>query len=184
MKWEDVKKVILDAAPTLGAVIGTIAPVPGGAAIGGLAGKILKQVFGTDSPDELTQVISADPNAALKLREAEIAFQLEKEKLAHEETKAYLADVQNARTREVEIAKAGKSNLTFYSIGWIITLSFFGAIVLITLKPMGLDASMRDVLNMLLGYLASNFTTVVQYFFGSSKGSADKAILLDKLVKK
>jgi hypothetical protein len=44
----------------------------------------------------------------------------------------------------------------------------------------------KDIVTMMLGYLAGNFTTVVSYFFGSSKSSADNkgmmAILQDKLI--
>ena len=196
--WENISDTLLKSAPTvlgaLGGTLGTvIAPGAGtgvGAVLGKKAGEILAGIFGVpvDRPDAIIDAIKADPNAVLKLREAEMAMQLELARLANEklkidldETKAYLSDVQSARQREIDIKKAGGSNLTFYSIGWIITLSFFGAIVLIVLKPIGIDSSMRDVLNMLLGYLASNFTTVVQYFFGSSKGSSDKQGLLAKL---
>ncbi len=181
MNWDDVKKLISNVAPTLFTGLGTLVAGPAGTVVGGLAGKVLTQVFGTSSPDKLTEVISQDPQAAVKLREAELTFQLEMAKIELDETKSFLADVQNARARE--IAMKG-SNATFYSIGWIITCSFFGAIVLLTFKPVSIDAQMRDVLNMMLGYLASNFTTVVQYFFGSSKGSADKASLIDRILKK
>jgi len=187
MNWEEIKKVILSAAPTLGAAIGAIVPVPGGAAIGGLAGKILKQVFGTDSPDELTQVISQDPNAALKLREAEMAFQLETLKVSLEETKAFLADVQSARTRQTEHEKAtGKTDINLYILAWVLVGGFLGLTSFLIWfayqgKPI-VDQS--GVLYMLLGTMSTAFGMVVGYFFGSSKGSADRAAAIDKLLKK
>jgi hypothetical protein len=33
---------------------------------------------------------------------------------------------------------------------------------------------------MMMGYLASNFTQVVSYFYGSSKGSSDKSEMMAK----
>jgi hypothetical protein len=194
MNWEDIKKMIGQVAPTLGAAIGAIVPVPGGAAIGGLAGKILKQVFGTDSPEQLTQVISQDPQAALKLREAELSFQLEmakidleKFKVDLEETKAFLVDIQSARTRQTEHEKAtGKTDINLYVLAWVIVGGFLGLTAfLIWFAYMGkpiIDQS--GVLYMLLGTMSTAFGMVVGYFFGSSKGSADRAAAIDKLLKK
>ena len=195
MDWKDVAGKISSAAPGVGALIGTLAAGPVvGTAIGGAAGKALQMLaslFGISSssvtPDQLDAAIASDPQAVLKLRMAEMDHEkdmaniaLEEEKLDHEQTKVELQDVQNARSREIEIAKAGKSNFTFYSVGWIITIGFFMSIVLIMFKPIAIDGEMRDVLNMLLGYLASNFNVVVSYFYGSSKSSADKGATMDR----
>jgi len=196
--WKDLGSKIASSAPGVGALIGTIAGGPVGTAVGGAAGKALQMVaslFGISpanlTPESLNSALASDPQAVLKLRMAEMDHQkdmaqiaLEEEKLDHDQTKAELLDVQNARGREIEIAKAGKSNFTFYAIGWIVTLSFFGALVLIVFKPIQIDTSMRDTLNMLLGYLAGNYTTVGSYFFGSSKGSADKSIAMDDTASK
>jgi hypothetical protein len=194
MNWEDIKKMIGQVAPTLGAAIGAIVPVPGGAAIGGLAGSILKQIFGTDSPEQLTQVISQDPQAALKLREAELTFQLEmakidleKFKVDLEETKSFLADVQSARTRQTEHEKAtGKTDVNLYILAWVLVGGFLGLTSFLIWfayqgKPI-VDQS--GVLYMLLGTMSTAFGMVVGYFFGSSKGSADRAAAIDKLLKK
>jgi hypothetical protein len=184
MDWKDLGAKIASYAPALGSILGSV--IPGaGTAIGGAVGlgiKALAGMLGITSQDPTADELNAalgpiDPETALKLKVADQTFTLEMSKVEMEELKIQLADVQNARSRE--IAMKG-SNTTFYSIGWIITLSFFGAIVLIIFKPLGIAGEMRDVLNMMLGYLASNFTTVVSYFYGSSKGSADKAIAMDK----
>jgi chromate transport protein ChrA len=41
----------------------------------------------------------------------------------------------------------------------------------------------RDMVNMALGAFITSLTTVVSYFFGSSKGSADKTELLKQQPK-
>jgi len=42
----------------------------------------------------------------------------------------------------------------------------------------------KDMLYMVIGALISAFTAVVSYFFGSSKGSADKTELMSKEIQK
>lgn len=198
MDWKDIAGKISAEAPGVGALIGTISGGPVGAAVGGAAGKALQMVaslFGisaaTMTPQQLDSAIAADPVSGLKLRMAEMDHQqkmaeiaLEEEKQEHEETKAYLSDVQSARQREMEIAKAKGTNFTFYALGWIVTLSFFGALVMVIFKPIAMDTGMRDTINMLLGYLAGNYTTVISYFFGSSKGSMDKSIAMNDTASK
>jgi hypothetical protein len=195
MEWKDLASKISAEAPGVGALIGSMAGGPAGTVIGGTAGKaiqFLASLFGISSPnptpEQLDAAIAADPQSGLKLRMAEMAHEkemaeltLEKEKEDHQATRDELADTKDARARE--IAMKG-SNTTFYSIGWIVTLSFFAAIVLITFKPINIGTEMRDTLNMLLGYLAGNFTQVVSYFYGSSKSSADKSDMIDRLIKK
>jgi len=43
-----------------------------------------------------------------------------------------------------------------------------------------LPAANKDMLYMVIGALISAFTTVISFFFGSSKGSVDKNELLNK----
>ena len=187
MDWKEFGAKIAQYAPALGATLGSV--IPGaGTAVGGAVGvavKALAGMLGITSPDptpaELgAAMVTMTPEIALQLKVADQTFSLAMRNIEKEELQAQLADVQDARKREIAIATAGQSNFTFYSIGWIVTLSFFGALVLIIFKPISIDEGMRDTLNMLLGYLAGNYTTVISYFFGSSKGSADKSMAMDK----
>lgn len=51
----------------------------------------------------------------------------------------------------------------------------FGAVLMIwLLRPMVLQGSTSEVINILLGTLAANFTTVCNYWIGSSSGSKGK----------
>ena len=63
-----------------------------------------------------------------------------------------------------------------YALGTVIVV---GVIVLITLV-MIYRPEMKDVINLSIGALLAAFGTVIGYFFGSSKGSADKNDLLVK----
>jgi len=74
MDWNDLGKSIANMAPMLGSALG-----PGGTLIGSL----ISSAFGSDTedPEELAKIISADPQAAVKLREIELNNKVELEKL-------------------------------------------------------------------------------------------------------
>jgi len=59
-----------------------------------------------------------------------------------------------------------------YGLGALITLSFFGLLALLIFQ--GIPENNKDILNITIGSLISAFTAIVSYFYGSSKGSADK----------
>jgi len=46
------------------------------------------------------------------------------------------------------------------------------------------NAFWKDIVNIIVGALVANLTAVVQYYFGSSKGSADKTAILADAVRK
>ena len=172
MEWTAISKMIADLAPSILTAAGSF--VPGGAMIGGVAGDLLKKAFGTAEPDKLAAAIAADPEAAMKLRMMEIQFQLEEKKLDLEETRSYLADVQSARAREVEIVKAtGSRDVHLYILAWVMVSGFFALLGCLLFVTIPNDQS--GVVSMLFGALSAGFGSVIGYFFGSSKGSADKA---------
>ncbi len=55
----------------------------------------------------------------------------------------------------------------------IIVLGVLGTVIV--LMKYQVPTENKDALYLVLGTLVGSFTTVVSYFFGSSKGSADKA---------
>jgi hypothetical protein len=88
--------------------------------------------------------------------------------------KARLGDVQGARAREVDIAKAtGKKDINLYVVAWVIIGGFFALMAILLFIQLPTDSS--GVVFMLFGALSSGFGSVVQYFFGSSKGEVEKA---------
>ena len=65
-----------------------------------------------------------------------------------------------------------------YVLASIIVIGFFvltGILMFVTLP-----ASSSNVVNLLFGGLVAGFATVLNYFFGSSKSSADKTAMLNK----
>jgi hypothetical protein len=197
MNWADLAGKISAQAPGVGALIGMIAGGPVGTTVGGAAGKaiqVLAGLFGIDpekaTPESVDAAIAVDPQALLKLKMAEMTHQeemarifLEEERLDHDQTRAELADVQSARSREVEIVKAtGSKDTNLYVLAWTLIGGFFALTATLMFMPLPPDQS--GVIFMLFGALSSGFGCVISYFFGSSKGSADKSMLLAQNGKK
>jgi len=63
-----------------------------------------------------------------------------------------------------------------YGLGALVFLSLVAIIVLLLIKAV--PPENKDALLILVGVLASAFTAVIGYFYGSSKGSADKTDIL------
>ena len=68
-------------------------------------------------------------------------------------------------------------NLLMYILGGIIVIGFFALLGLLIFNPAPIDN--KDLLNITIGSLLAAFATVVNYFYGSSKGSSDKNELLN-----
>lgn len=64
-----------------------------------------------------------------------------------------------------------------YALGALITIGFF--VLLIALVYTAVPTDNKDLLNLVVGALIGSFATIVGYFFGSSKGSAEKNELLN-----
>lgn len=59
-----------------------------------------------------------------------------------------------------------------YILGALITLGFF--VLLYLLVTSEVPEKNKDLLNLVVGALIGSFATIVGYFYGSSKGSAEK----------
>ena len=65
-----------------------------------------------------------------------------------------------------------------YLLGAIIVVGFFFLLYLLVYQQIPVEN--KDILNIVVGALIGSFTTVVGYFYGSSKSSADKTEMLKK----
>lgn len=178
MSWlKDVGNfVIKKGAPLLGSVIGG----PAGAAVSGL----VASVFDADpeDPQDLMNKIQNDPKASEKLMELQMKhkerleeLKLEEGRIALDAEKMRLEDVQSAREREKAIVeRTGKKDINLYVLAWVVVGGFFVLTGILMFKGIGNN----PVLDILFGGLVSGFATVLGYFFGSSKGSADKTGLM------
>jgi drug/metabolite transporter (DMT)-like permease len=69
-----------------------------------------------------------------------------------------------------------------YVLGALIVAGFF--ILLYLLISAEVPERNKDLLNLVVGALIGSFATVVGYFYGSSKGSAEKNELINKMPEK
>lgn len=105
----------------------------------------------------------------------QIEADLEKERLAN-------ADVASARLRESELAKAGMKDNIPAILAIMITLGFFGILVLFAYVD--LDADTAGVLKIMAGVLGTAFVQIISYYFGSSVSSRKKDDIIGNLKNK
>ena len=175
MDWGSIKGLIGTAAPIVGTLIGG----PAGAAVGGAVSKLLGV---EETPEAVESELKNNPEALLKLKEYEYTHKEKLQEMELETLKTTLADVQSARSRQVETQKAtGKVDVNFYALTWLVVLGFFALMygLLFVTIPVG----QTNVVYMLFGTLASGFGAVMQYFYGTSKGSSDKSLQLMQIHK-
>ncbi len=169
--WERVRKTLAKVAPFVGNAI-----LPG---VGGTAGALLASVLEVENDPEKIDaaLINATPEQIAKIKELEYTHKEKLIELGIKKDGMYILDVQNARQREIEIVKAtGKKDINLYVLAWVIVSGFFVLCGLLLFMP--IPEGQSDVVYLLFGGLVSGFATVLGYFFGSSKGSADKNSLL------
>ena len=142
---------------------------------------IAKQVTGKDSGQAALSAIQTDPAALLAFRQAVIAAEVDLDK-------AFLADRQDARKRDVQLAQLGRTTkrADLMIVGDVIgMLACLSAMVFVTwlgvtkggdVNP--LIMALNGPLGMLTQQFANGLRDAHQFEFGSSRGSAEKTELL------
>jgi len=73
---------------------------------------------------------------------------------------------------------AVSKDIYMYALGIIVIFSLISVVILMIFHAVPTEN--KDMLNIVLGALVMMASAVVNYFFGSSKGSADKTQLMHK----
>lgn len=184
MDWNSIRVAVSKAAPLLGGLIGG----PAGAA----AGAIVSAALGTrEDPDEIFEAIQTDPQAVVKLKEAEMANQVqlaslaieaEKNRIVNETAQQQIAAADRASARE--LLKGGDStarNLAYmYTIMLFVTL---GAHILLMVYGIKMDPLALQVLGTLEGVLIAMVLGAKEFFFGSSVSDQKKADDIAQIAK-
>lgn len=162
-------------------MVKTVAPALGTALGGPLAGVATKFLADSllgdtegDTQDQLEAkleklVQSGDPAILTKMKELDNDFKVKMKELGIKETGMYLVDRSDARQREIVL-----KDWTPRALAGAVTVGFFG--ILFTLIFVKVEGTMLNVLNILLGSLGTAWTTILNYYFGSSKSSDMKDI--------
>lgn len=137
------------------------------------ATNFIKEKVGIDIGSITEKPLSNEDAVALRKFQAE--NELELQKLALEETKTYIADRQDARKMQVEALKQEDtfSKRFIYYYAAFITVATFLYVAAISF--LAIPEENVHFVNTVLGFLLGvTLSAVIQFFFGSSKGSNDK----------
>ena len=167
------------------AVLGLVQAAPmllrwlGGDKAGDAAEKaieVARTVAGVEDPEEAVRLIRADPQLALRYREAIAQIEAEMDR-------AYLADRADARGRDVSVVqlKGGNWRADVLALGALVGLIALTYTLLFVPIP---DGPARDVLLLLSGALVAIVKDVFAFEFGSSRGSKEKDGQIAKLVER
>ena len=157
MKFNAIKGLIGDLAPTLGAALG--------GPVGGAAATMLADVLGCDpTPQKIEKALQqATPEQLAEIKKAELDFEVRMKELEVDVFALETKDIQNARDSFSE-------DWTARAIAIMSILLFGGYVLLVTLQPA--DDNDLNVVNLVLGYLGGIVSSVVSFYFGASKSSS------------
>ena len=166
----------------LGKLIGSVAPLIAtalGGPVGGLAIQVLGEALGIDAPTQ-EKVEKAFTSGSMTgeqvaaVRQAEIALQKRAQELGIDLEQIHAKDRDSARQLQIQT----KSRIPG-ALAILITLGFFG--ILLGMLTGSLQASgNNEALLILLGALGAAWGAVVNFYYGSSAGSAAKNEMLAK----
>ncbi|CAA7621209.1 hypothetical protein [Magnetospirillum sp. UT-4] len=144
-----------------------------------VAGQVIK------AAETATGVTFADPadgdRAMAILRERpELLTQFKRDMatLEVELEKAYLADRQDARSRDVELAKVGRKNVRADAMVIVAFVAVVAIAALLALGKVDGNTAAGGFLISVGGMFARNIGTAFDFEFGSSRGSEQKNMLL------
>ena len=146
------------------------------------ATKFVKDKTGIDIGSVIDKPLSNED--ALALRKFQVENELELKKLALDETKVYLADIQDARGMQKEALRQvdtfSKRFIYYLSILVIVLVFIFDYMLFFIDYP----PANRDMINQVSGILnASALIMILAFFYGSSKSSGDKNDMLHKIMQ-
>ena len=173
MDWKDLVKSV---APVLGTALG--------GPLGGLATKAISTaLFGKDTSLEgaelerkIMQAINTDPDALLKLKQADQEFDTRMRELDIDVMRISTADRANARDMAIKTTLVPQIVLAaIYVVG------FMGVLYIVFSGNLTLTSDQKDIAMYLLGILSAGLLQMMNFFFGSSSGSQAKNNLLSRL---
>lgn len=160
--------------------VAVVAPTLGGSLLGplgGVAGMVLRNVLDKPdaSDDELASLVATlTPDQVAALKQAEIAFKVRQAELEAQRYDADAADRASARQRET----SAHDHWTIRLLAGGVMIGFFAIAAMMLSGRVGLTGEQGAIIGTMLGYVSNLAVQVMNYFFGSSSGSAEKTRLL------
>lgn len=133
---------------------------------------VAKVLTGTSTPEDALSVLQADP-----AKMAEYVREVEERAITW--FKLYLEDMQDARKREVELAKAGLKDDT---LRWLIIGAFAGlaACITVVIWSSYLDEYAKGILTLFIGRALGWVEQIYSYYFGTTRSSKQKDATIEK----
>jgi hypothetical protein len=106
------------------------------------------------------------------------------EQLRLERDRMRYADIQSARTMQAQAIDNGDPFVRrfAYYFALLLTVLAFGFLYVVLFLPQFVTPNNRDIVNTVVGFLlGTTLSTVVGFFYGSSKGSADKSRQIEEM---
>lgn len=181
----DWKSLVKAVAPTIATALG--------GPFAGLGVRALSEaLFGTPDGNEediAAAMATATPEQIMAIKQADQEFAVRMKELDVDLDKAFIADTSDARHIFAE-------NRGVFNLGIVILITFalvmaavlWGSFQImtggITIKDVAIVATVAGLVGTVVGYVAANAQQVVSYFFGSSRGSADKTAAMSAAVSR
>lgn len=167
-KLAEIVKALTPSKDTIAAVAPTLATALGGPLAGLAVNMVSKALTGKEqaSADQLLTAVM-NPDNLVKLRQIEADFKTKMAELEITEQQIAATDRDSARKMQVEL----KSYIPG-ALAVLITVGFFG--ILLGMMLGNLSIADTPALMLVLGALTAAWGSVVNYYFGSSAGSARK----------
>lgn len=144
-----------------------------------VAGKVIdiaKTVTGAPSGDAALEVLKADPAKVLEFQQAAMANDADL-------TRAFLADVQNARARDIELHKVGFGNRRADVMVALDVLGLIACLLVLVLYRERLPGEVVGLLSAISGIFGACLRDAHQFEFGSSRSSQIKDATIAQITK-
>jgi hypothetical protein len=149
-----------------------IAPELGGVAMNLATGNIGGAV------EKVGELLSAKAKTDNRYKELYFEFEINRMQFEKDVLTLEIEDRKSARDREVEIAKTGKTDWLMYATGLTALLAFLSMISWAMFW--NITEAKEAIFFHILGFVEGTALSIFTYYFGSSKGSADKTKMMDK----
>ena len=157
----------------------TLATALGGPFAGLAAGFIADKLGVSDKTvaniNEVLTKATMDPTALVEMKKIDVEFEKYLKQVDVDIFKIEAQDRDSARNREVAV-----KDLTPRILAYAITVGFF--FILFYVAREGLPAGSEQVTIYMLGSLSTAWTTIMAYYYGSTKGSSDKTAVMASVV--
>lgn len=135
---------------------------------------IAKRVTGAGTPDGALAALQADPALALQFRQAVMAQEADLDK-------AYLADRQDARKRDVAYVQAGKHNWRADIMVLGVVIGLIACLLVLAFFKDKVPGEVVGIVSTIAGIFGACLRDAFQFEFGSSRGSKEKDDLIAKM---